>query len=239
MAKVTSGDKSRDATMQALDMHIIENQQAAGVFNARGVCPHCAHVSLHLMAASPTGIRRTEPHAIESHGLVQCQNCHGVTLVVGTRDPQSGMLTHKEHYPVNNPEEVVEKTIPVGVRDDYVEALRCRTVLAYKATVVMCRRSLQSSCKNLGAEGAKLIHQIDDLATKGTITAALKDMAHDIRKLGNEGAHPDQDGLGDVIKDDADDIIEFTRQYFEHVYVMPAKSAEFKKRRADAASPKK
>jgi hypothetical protein len=217
-------------------MDIMENPQAPGVFNARGVCPHCTHVSLHLLAASPTGIRRTEPHAIESHGLVQCQNCHGVTLVVGVRNPQTGILTHKEHYPVDSPEELVEKTIPPGVRDDYVEALRCRSVQAYKATVVMCRRSLQSSCKNLSAEGSKLIQQIDDLAAKGTITAALKDMAHDIRKLGNEGAHPDQDGLGDVIKDDADDIIEFTRQYFEHVYVMPAKSAAFKKRRVAATS---
>jgi hypothetical protein len=95
---------------------------------------------------------------------------------------------------------------------------------------------LQASCKDFAAEGKNLINQIDDLASKGKITIALRDMAHDVRKLGNEGAHPDEDGLGDVTQADADDIIEFTRQYFEHVYVMPARSAAFKKRREGATN---
>jgi hypothetical protein len=44
--------------------------------------------------------------------------------------------------------------------------------------------------------------------------------------------------LGDVAKEDADDIIEFTRQYFKHVCVMPARSEAFRKRR-EAADPAK
>ena len=148
---------------------------------------------------------------------------------------QTLLYVYKESFPLGNPDASVDKTIAAGVRADFVEAQRCRSVNAYKATVVMCRRSLQASCQDLKAEGTRLIDQIDDLAAKGKITTALRDMAHDVRKLGNEGAHPDEDGLGDVIPEDADDIIEFTRQYFEHVYVMPARSAAFKKRREDPA----
>jgi len=40
---------------------------------------------------------------------------------------------------------------------------------------------------------------------------------------GNDGAHPDKDGLSDVKEKDSTDIIEFTREYLHHVYVMPAK----------------
>ena len=175
-------------------------------------------------------------NAVESSVLVVCQSCQGVIFVAANRNPQNGFLTYKESYPLGNPEASVDKTIPAGVRDDYVEALRCRSVSAYKATVVMCRRALQASCRNFKAEGKKLIHQIDDLATKGKITTALKEMAHDVRDIGNEGAHPDEDGLGNVTPEDADDIIEFTRQYFEHVYVMPARSDAFRKRRIAATS---
>lgn len=142
----------------------------------------------------------------------------------------------KESFPLGKLEESVDRTIPLGVRDDYIEALTCQAIAAYKATVVMCRRALQSSCVNLKAEGKNLLSQIDDLANKGKITTALKEMAHDVRKLGNEGAHPDHDGLGDVIAADADDITEFTRQYFEHVYVMPARSEAFRKRRETTTS---
>jgi hypothetical protein len=61
---------------------------------------------------------------------------------------------------------------------------------------------------------------IDDLASKGTITDTLKQFAHEVRFTGNVGAH--SDGLGDVKESDAEDIMAFTFQYLEHVYVMPA-----------------
>lgn len=154
--------------------------------------------------------------------------------VVGKRNPQTGGYRYKESFPLEDAESSVDKQIPKGVRDDFVEAVKCKSVNSYKATVVMCRRALQASCHQFGAEGSKLIEQIDDLAKKGKITDALKGTAHDIRKLGNDGAHPDEDGLGDVIKEDAEDIVEFTRQYFEHVYVMPAKSKAFRERREAA-----
>jgi hypothetical protein len=37
------------------------------------------------------------------------------------------------------------------------------------------------------------------------------------------GAHPGKDGLNDVTEQDATDIVEFTREFFHHVFVVPAK----------------
>jgi hypothetical protein len=128
----------------------------------------------------------------------------------------------------------VSELIPESIRNDFKEALRCQGVSAYRATVVMCRRALQTSCHDLKAGGDKLIQQIEDLAAKGKITASLKDLAHQVRKIGNVGAHPDEDGLEDVIAADAEDIVEFMNQFFGHVYIMPARMEALKKRRVPA-----
>lgn len=218
-------------------MQLVAQNAQQGTFSARGLCPHCSLPSFLAFSAGPFIRPADQNRPAECHLLARCQNCEGVVYLVGTRNAATNLFEYRESFPLGNPEVSVDKTIPSGVRDDFVEALKCKSVVSYKATVVMCRRALQASCRQQGAEGDKLINQIDDLASKGKITNALKEMAHDIRKLGNDGAHPDEDGLGDVQKEDAEDIVEFTRQYFEHVYVMPARSEAFRRRREGAGIP--
>jgi hypothetical protein len=215
-------------------MELINQNPQTGGFSLRGVCPHCSIASLHIQVAGQFIKPAAAGQLAEANVLLQCQNCWAIMFVIGKSRERIGGYEYKESFPTGNPEASVDKNIPEGARNDFVEALKCKSVTSYKATVVMCRRALQASCQQLGAEGKKLINQIDDLAVKGKITAALKEMAHHIRKLGNDGAHPDEDGLGDVKQEDAEDIVEFTQQYFEHVYVMPARSEAFRKRREAA-----
>jgi hypothetical protein len=93
---------------------------------------------------------------------------------------------------------------------------------------------IQSSAIALKAAGGRLIDQIDDLFEVGKITESLKDFAHEVRLTGNDGAHPDKDGLVNVTEADSSAIIEFTREYLHHVYVMPAK---LKARKTPPAAP--
>ncbi len=146
-------------------------------------------------------------------------------LVVGQRVPSTGdnNFSLVAVYPLGKPNDFVDETVPPEIASDFREALRCQWIEAHKATVTMCRRALQASAIALGASGERLIYQIDYLATKGTITSPLKALAHEVRVTGNVGAHPDRDGLSDVKKEDAVDMVEFTREFFHHVYVMPAK----------------
>src|SRR5256885_14569218 len=65
---------------------------------------------------------------------------------------------------------------------------------AFKAVVVMCRRAMQNVAEDKGAAGDNLEKQVDDLATKGFITANLRRAAHEVRHFGNFGAHPRDDG---------------------------------------------
>ncbi len=62
-------------------------------------------------------------------------------------------------------------------------------------------------------------------------------MAHTVSLIANVGAHPDDNGLEDVGPDDASDLIEFSREFYDHLYLMPAKLREMKKRRERPATP--
>jgi Domain of unknown function (DUF4145) len=54
----------------------------------------------------------------------------------------------------------------------------------------MCRRAMQQIASDKGAEGSRLIDQIDDLHAKGLITKSLHDAAHEIRHFGNSERIP-------------------------------------------------
>ena len=167
----------------------------------------------------------------------QCEACKGFVTVVGYR-PRGHTTSYlfDSIYPLGKPNENVEAGIPAGITEDFKEALRCRWVNAFRATVTMCRRAIQASCLEKKADAKKkLTGQIDELASKG-LTEPLRQFAHEVRLEGNDGAHPDPDGLNDVTETDADQIIAFTREYLHHVYVMPEMLAR-RKPATTSASP--
>ena len=126
--------------------------------------------------------------------------------------------THEviDHYPKKIPQ--IDKSVPKNVADDYVEAMSCFDVKAYKACVVMCRRALQASAIEKGAKKNRLVEQLEDLKNNDIITKDLFEWATEIRLEGNIGAHPDKDGLKDVTIDDAQAILHFVEEYLKYVY---------------------
>jgi len=188
---------------------------------ASGDCPHCSTVNSYFrpLVSSDNGYRMVS--------AARCETCKEFVLIVGEKKHvgmgQGQPCESVEVYPLGKPKQLANKDIPIAVANDFNEALRCQFIEAFKATVVMCGRAIQTSALALGAQGNRLVDQIDDLFKKGKITEALKDFAHEVRLVRNDGAHPDKDGLADVTDQDAAAIIEFTREYLHHVYVMPAK----------------
>jgi hypothetical protein len=184
---------------------------------ASGNCPHCAAKSyLRPVASYGEGAKLVS--------IARCESCKLFILIVGRKNnPTQSAVVEINVYPLGKPDETVDKSVPESVADDFKEALRCYFIKAYKATAVMCRRAIQTSALELTASGNRLIDQIDNLAEKGKITEPLKDFAHEVRLTGNDGAHPDKDGLSNITEKDAKDIVEFTQEYLHHVYVMPAK----------------
>jgi hypothetical protein len=191
---------------------------------ASGPCPHCAVTSFFKPVASC--VQRTpQTGGLTVVSATQCETCKQFALVVGHPQGQNQPSHLIAFYPFGKPRDAVDQNVPKPIADDFAEALRCHWIQAYRACVVMCRRAVQSSALHLGAKGGRLIDQIDDLSKNGIITTPLKEFAHEIRLTGNDGAHPDQDGLEEITQKDGEAIIEFTREYLHHVYVMPAKLA--------------
>ncbi len=183
------------------------------------ICPHCGvFVQFHLTGASITGIR---------HSIVRCTNCDERTYVI--LKVTNGTHEVIDYYPKRIPQ--IDKSFPNDVRDDYIEAIRCFEVNAYKACVVMCRRSLQASALEKGANKSRLVDQLEELMDNGIITQSLYEWTTEIRHEGNIGAHPDKDGLKYVTKDDAQAILHFVEEYLKHVYEMPARVAEKRAKR--------
>ncbi len=125
-----------------------------------------------------------------------------------------------------------DSTIPKDIGDDFEEANMCFTIGAKKATVTMCRRVLQTTCVSKGADPQKdLVQQIDELESMRVIKPSMKEMAHTIRKIGNWGAHPQSDPLKDVTLDDAGDILKFTSEFLDEVFIQPARLDVLKRKK--------
>jgi hypothetical protein len=192
---------------------------------ANGECPHCSPTISYFRPVASYG----ENLPNNGHRMVsaaQCESCKGFVLVVGERAPHVAPYSLVSVFPLGKPNDTVATEVQQasrGVAEDFAEALRCQWIKSYKACVVMCARAVQGSAIALGAKTKRLTDQIDELFSQGKITDALKEFAHEIRITRNMGAHPDKDGLEEVTEQDAKDIVEFTREYLHHVYVMPVK----------------
>lgn len=207
-------------------------------FSLSGICPHCKCASVFMPVTSIHAVPHfyaNNPSVVQSLILVatmQCQGCHNFMLGIIKKDTQQPrpMYWYLNHYPLDKPDDAVPEGIPSHIGADFKEALRCRWVDAYNATGEMCRRALEGSCIEQGAPtDKKLVEMIDWLQKAGKITSALMDVAHKIRLGGNYGAHAPEDPLdaAPMTAEHADALIEFTRDYFQHIYVIPARLSKY------------
>jgi hypothetical protein len=155
-------------------------------FSLRGICPHCNRDSAFLLV---TSVAMQDQATIWIAGM-QCQACMKNILGIAYYNQNSGVFHYVVHYPLGKPDDDVADEIPDHIKPDFKEALRCLWVDAYNATAEMCRRAVESSCLDLGANGKVLDDLIDSLAAQQKITPFLQQVAHKIRLGGNRGAHP-------------------------------------------------
>jgi hypothetical protein len=216
------------------NMEVVLYSNQANTFTMRGTCPHCRHDSAFLTVTSLHVDHKQSPARFITG--MQCQACARYILAVAIQ-ANTATLVYEAHYPLGKPDDAVANEIPDHIKPDFREALRCLWVDAYNATAEMCRRALEASCIDLKApKNLKVLEdKIDWLADNRVITPTLQQSAHKIRLGGNRGAHPPEDGPVDpnapstlqdepvviIEKDHALAIVEFTRHFFQYVYVIP------------------
>ena len=159
-----------------------------------------------------------------------CQNCKTPSYFI--TPPSKDRVTILETYP--QMEDEPDKEFPEDVRLAFGEAIKGLNDGNWNSCVIMCRRALEETMTDLGAKGEDLFHQIDDLEDKRRITPELKEWAHESRLGGKLGAHGIKQKKW-AEKDDAEEVLEFSRWFFRYVYVLPRQLAERKARLAPSS----
>lgn len=187
-------------------------------------CPHC-HIQTSITPAmteykhaSAYGEAIPTPAAWRQDRTMQwwigiCNSCSGPVLTLNNGDTV---------WPYPMPSATASE-IPEDIRNNLVEAKKCASVEAWRAAVTMCRRAIQMSCIQKGANPRDtLVLQINHLKDNSIITADLHDWATVVRWVGNDGAHP---GGTEPDKGDAMTMIDLAEQFLHVLYVAPAKAA--------------
>jgi len=120
----------------------------------------------------------------------------------------------------------VHESVPEYIRVDFAEATACLAV-SHKASAALSRRCMQSVLHAHGFKAGTLRQEIEDALP--SLPAYIQDSMHDIRRLGNLGAHPKSDDAGsivDVEEHEARWMLLVVEQLFDHYYTRPAVAAK-------------
>lgn len=194
-------------------------------------CPYCGAMSTFSCLFSVKGFFKG---SLFPFSVWSCHHCDRAIFVTHNPSEYDHVVTQqfqlKSVFPSLEP--IVDERVPRGIAEDFVEAGRCFNIGAFKASVVMSRRTIQKMCLNLGAnKGEKLHKQINQLKQEGKLHSDLADIATEIRFLGNGGAHPIDDELDEITNEDAREILDFTAELLDDLYVRPQKVLAMKMKR--------
>ena len=206
------------------------------------ICPHCYnHTCLEKIGElANREYDFSNPHYPEwsdnKWKLFRCKSCTESVIIY--ESIFSGLYNHdfdgtiiyypdiKQLYPI----ERSEKSIPKNINDAFFAALRTRKIdiAIYQMAI---RRTLELVCVDQEAKGYTLHEKIGDLTTKGIIPKVYEKLAHLLKDLGNEGAHPQnpKEIVEDIALDhqQLDCLKDFVIALFDYLYVLPAKMNSF------------
>ena len=155
--------------------------------------------------------------------LLLCPSCNSINAIKTSYDHETSPIDEEGNYDV-----VVEylfpsiksgnfKSLPSIVEKSYARAIKLKKSEPM-ASVIFSRKSLEAICFDQNATGRVLNDKIDSLAQKGAIPILLKNAAHSVRKLGNEGAHELD---AEVSVDDAETLLALCDAIISYVYEAP------------------
>jgi hypothetical protein len=174
----------------------------------------------------------TEYHG-EHYCVCLCGRCSQPFLIrqslFGVPAEFESITEEKILYP--NEKKLPIDGVPNTIKSAYDQAARSFSASLFEPCVLMCRKCLEATCKNLGTKGHDLNSKLQGLFDGGHIDSRLLNWAHEIRLIGNEAAHdPDTK----VTKRDARDVLDFTEAILIYVFSLTSRFEAFRARRASS-----
>ena len=216
-------------------------------------CPRCgAHQhTFDVLAAIPDKCSRMDQR-IEVFSC--CRECKKATIfVIGLRESVGGValvpvmaqpnLNHtfvvtgfinQSHIGAETP----PRHLPDDVKMAFEEATRAFAIGCWNAAGCMFRVSIDLATKGIhsekgGPDRFPLSRRLSWLFDNGHIPSDLRDLATCINDDGNDAAH-----IAGLNKEDAEDLLDFSRELLRRIYTEPARvkmANERRKRRRDRA----
>lgn len=211
-----------------------------------GLCPRCQKQSSFEVLSTvpvtfeggyailPDGGR--EPVSSDQVSILLCRHCQQGVVVVeeqyfGEPEPGRGgrLILHRGIHWWPLPSASRSQDIPPKIAEVYSEAQRALAANCPRAAAVMSRRTLEAVTVELGEASGPLAQRLKTLEAAGKLHQSLADWATEVRLLGNAGAHFDP--INSVSKEDAQALINFTRELLRYVFEYPAQVQRLRQER--------
>ena len=182
------------------------------------VCKDCSRPTIFLVAANE--VQSAQMFAKQTGSLV------AYTEGLNRYFEVVRYISIQDNQPISPPEH-----LPSEVKDIFVEGAKCLAIGCNNAAATMFRlcvdlatKPLLPSAENDAAplptrvQRDNLFHRLKWLFETGKLPLILHSLADCIREDGNDGAH-----VGNLEKEDAEDLLDFTTQLLEQLYTSPKK----------------
>jgi Domain of unknown function (DUF4145) len=160
--------------------------------------------------------------------LAKCDRCLAVSLFI--REDIGEGLENDGYYRVWPPQSRhLGFELPEIVKQSYEQAVLCEKAKAYVAAVVMVRRAMEAVTVEHEAGVRSLQAGLKGMFSRGLISQEILDWGHELRVIGNMGAHPTKETLS---RADAVESIDFLQAILEILYDLRPKFERMRARRA-------
>ncbi|WP_131816787.1 DUF4145 domain-containing protein [Nocardia salmonicida] len=191
------------------------------------ICPQCGEPSKSNVHGVVETRDPEDPGTLGMEfALLCCGHCQTPIVQYREEDPWLDSydgVKPAAYYPSPR---LLSDAVPPALRDEFEEAQKCFDSKAYRATLVMVRRTLEGTCADQGSTKKTLAEGLKELQAQGRIDGLLAEWADLLRVVGNKGAHYGQT----VSRDDAGDALHFAEALLDHLYVLRARFNAFQKR---------
>lgn len=178
-------------------------------------CPHCG---VRMVAMNHHGTIDTEGAESGRRGWswVSCPRCGGVVTIEHSpaHDPTSTLIA----VIPNKDSDVDVQHIPEDVSGYYRDAIRAMDASLPDAAAVQLRRTLEAASAHFGQHQEPLVRRVQGLIHDGLITKPFGEVLHEVRRLGNLGAHATDERVDEA---EAGRALRFTTQVLRNLFEIP------------------
>lgn len=160
---------------------------------------------------------------VEEWEFYMCPTCKEPSLICWYWQQKGDEITSSIGRSIAYPENLFDNQIvPKTIRNALVAATSTKSI-DVAISLIAWRRVLELVCNDLNANGDDLYHKILDLSSKNILPQSLKDASDIIRKLGNYGAHSNDEDTQRISVANVESLV---RYIVEYVYVLPQKISD-------------